>query len=82
MLDNWSTASFSARVRAMLGFLQKLSHSPEAVNAGDVKELHAAGITDLAIMDVPDYREIPYFFGVNHCRTVITKGRVAYQRMT
>ena len=35
---------------------------------------------DVAIMDLKDYREIPYYFGVNHCWAVIKKGRVVYQR--
>ncbi len=29
---------------------------------------------DLAVFDVPDYREIPYWFGVNHCALTITGG--------
>jgi imidazolonepropionase len=35
---------------------------------------------DLAIMAVSDYREIPYFFGMNHCTAVIKKGRIIYSR--
>ena len=35
---------------------------------------------DVVIMDVEDYREIPYFFGLNHCATVLKKGRVAFSR--
>ena len=31
---------------------------------------------DLAIFDVPDYREIPYYFGFNLCVMTIRKGRV------
>jgi imidazolonepropionase len=33
---------------------------------------------DLCIMDVPDYRQIPYYFGVNHCRQVIKAGEIVY----
>jgi imidazolonepropionase len=33
---------------------------------------------DLAIFDVSDYREIPYFFGVNHCWKVFKRGRPVY----
>jgi imidazolonepropionase len=29
---------------------------------------------DFCIMDVADYREIPYYFGVNHCRVVFKNG--------
>jgi imidazolonepropionase len=31
---------------------------------------------DLAAFDVSDYREIPYYFGVNHCAITIKRGRV------
>ena len=33
---------------------------------------------DLAVFDVADYREIPYYFGVNHCWMTIKRGNVAY----
>jgi imidazolonepropionase len=35
---------------------------------------------DLAIFDVEDYREIPYYFGVNHCVTTIKRGEIVYSR--
>jgi imidazolonepropionase len=35
---------------------------------------------DVCVMDVGDYREIPYYFGINHCRTVIKEGQVAYNK--
>jgi imidazolonepropionase-like amidohydrolase len=31
-------------------------------------------------MDVSDYREIPYFFGMNHCTHVVKKGRVVWSK--
>jgi imidazolonepropionase len=34
---------------------------------------------DLCIMQVEDYRQIPYFFGMNHCKMTIKKGKVVYQ---
>jgi imidazolonepropionase len=42
--------------------------------------LEAGKNADLCIMDVPDYREIPYYFGVNHCRGVFKKGRIVFSR--
>lgn len=52
-----------------------------AVGQGDrVGSLEAGKQADLSIMDVQDYREIPYFFGVNHCVTTIKKGRLLYRR--
>lgn len=35
---------------------------------------------DVIIMDLDDYREIPYYFGINHCAVVIKKGRIVYKR--
>jgi imidazolonepropionase-like amidohydrolase len=32
-------------------------------------------------MDVPDYRELPYFFGINHCVVTIKKGNVVINRL-
>jgi imidazolonepropionase len=31
---------------------------------------------DLIVMDVSDYREIPYYVGVNHCRMTVKAGKV------
>lgn len=33
---------------------------------------------DLAVMDVSDYREIPYYFGWNHCALTLKGGRVVH----
>jgi len=33
---------------------------------------------DIAVFDVADYREIPYYFGVNHCWMTIKRGRVIH----
>jgi imidazolonepropionase len=35
---------------------------------------------DLCIMQVENYRQIPYFFGMNHCKMTLKKGKVVYQR--
>jgi imidazolonepropionase len=52
-----------------------------ALDRGDrCGSLEAGKQADLCIMDVPDYREIPYYFGVNHCRAVIKKGRIVFSR--
>lgn len=42
--------------------------------------LEAGKQADLCIMDVLDYREIPYSFGMNHCRAVFKSGRVVFSR--
>lgn len=35
---------------------------------------------DLAVFDVQDYREIPYWFGANHCELTIVNGVIASHR--
>ncbi len=35
---------------------------------------------DLAIFDVDDYREIPYYFGMNNCHSTIKRGEIIYSR--
>jgi imidazolonepropionase len=34
---------------------------------------------DIAVFDVEDYREIPYYFGVNKCWMTLKKGRPVFQ---
>lgn len=33
---------------------------------------------DLAVMDVDDYRKIPYYFGWNHCVMTVKRGKIIY----
>jgi imidazolonepropionase len=69
----------------------QMGFSPEeAITAATINGAHALGRGDrigslapgtqgdLAMFDVSDYREIPYYFGVSHCWAVIKKGRVAW----
>ena len=70
----------------------KMNMTPaEAISSATINGAHAVGMgaqigsievgkqADLVILDVPDYREIPYHFGVNLVRTTIKKGRPIYQ---
>ncbi len=43
-----------------------------------VGSLEPAKHADLAIFDVDDYREVPYFFGVNLCSMTIKRGRIVH----
>jgi imidazolonepropionase len=36
---------------------------------------------DIVLMNVADYREIPYFFGVNHCAVTVKKGKIVINRL-
>jgi imidazolonepropionase len=48
-----------------------------SLGRGDrVGSLEAGKQADIVVFDCEDYRQIPYFFGINHARTVIKSGRV------
>lgn len=51
MLQDWRTAPVRAELRAMLGFIEKLTLEPERVTSADIAPLRAAGINDDAITD-------------------------------
>lgn len=44
--------------------------------AHEVGRLEAGLAADLVVLDLPDYRALPYFFGVNHVAAVVKGGRV------
>jgi imidazolonepropionase len=43
--------------------------------------LEAGKHADLAVMDVDDYRKIPYYLGWNHCGMTVRLGQVVYSRV-
>ena len=45
-----------------------------------VGSLEAGKQADLIVLDTEDYREIPYYFAVNHCVMTVKRGRVIYLR--
>jgi uncharacterized peroxidase-related enzyme len=51
VLRDWRTAPLDPKLRAMLGFLEKLTLAPTEVGPADVKPLRAAGVTDEAVED-------------------------------
>jgi len=65
----------------------------EAVTAATLNAAYSLGLADrigsleegkqadIALMAVRDYREIPYFFGVNHCVAVIKRGTIVLNRL-
>jgi imidazolonepropionase len=64
----------------------------EAIAAATINGASALGVAerkgriepgkdaDLAVFDVTDYREIPYWFGANHCSLTVMNGRIAERR--
>ena len=51
VLQDWRTAPIDAKLRAALGFLEKLTLQPDSVHPADVAPLRAAGISDEGIED-------------------------------
>ena len=50
------------------------------LRADRVGSLEAGKQADLILLDVADYREIPYYFAVNHCVVTIKHGEILYLR--
>jgi imidazolonepropionase len=65
----------------------------EAITAATVNSAYSLGLSerlgtleegkqaDIVLMDISDYRELPYFFGINHCVVTIKKGNVVINRL-
>jgi alkylhydroperoxidase family enzyme len=51
VLENYRTAPIDEKVRAMLGLLETFTVDPEALDAGRVREVLAAGVSREAIRD-------------------------------
>ena len=49
VLDDWRTAPIDAKLRATLGFLEKLTLHPDAVTPDDIVPLRREGVSDAAI---------------------------------
>jgi uncharacterized peroxidase-related enzyme len=48
---DWRTAPVSARIGAMLGFLEKLTLRPDEVTADDAEAVRRVGVSDDALVD-------------------------------
>jgi len=51
VLANWRTAPLDPKLRAALGFLEKLTLAPTEVRPADLAPLRAAGVSDEAVED-------------------------------
>lgn len=49
--------------------------------AGRIGSLEDGKQADLAVFEVADYREIPYYFGVNNCWMTMKRGEIVYLRV-
>lgn len=43
-----------------------------------IGSLEVGKLADIAVFEVADYREIPYYFGVSHCWITVKRGRVIH----
>jgi imidazolonepropionase len=87
-----SSPTLSMQMILSLACTQMRMTPAEAVVAATINGAHALGRAnrigslepgkqaDLCIMEVENYRQIPYFFGMNHCRMTIKKGKIVHQR--
>ena len=51
VLNDWRTAPIGPKLRATLGFLEKLTLTPGELRPTDVEPMRAAGVSDAAIED-------------------------------
>jgi len=86
-----SSPTLSMQMILSLACAQMRMTPAEAIVAATINGAHAVGRAgrigsvepgkqaDLCIMEVDDYRQIPYFFGMNHCSMTIKKGKIVCQ---
>jgi imidazolonepropionase len=86
---------FTMNMQIILAFAcQKMRMSPaETITASTINGAYSLGLSDkigtleegkqadIVLMGVSDYRELPYFFGVNHCMVTIKKGNIVFNRL-
>lgn len=86
---------FSLNMQLMLSIAcsQMKMIPAEAITASTINAAYSLGLSerlgsieegkqaDIVLMDVSDYREIPYYFGVNHCVMAIKKGQIVINRL-
>ena len=51
MLEDYHSADIDPKLRAMLGFVAKLTREPDEIGPDDIEALRAAGLSDRAIED-------------------------------
>jgi uncharacterized peroxidase-related enzyme len=51
VMEDWRTAPIPERLRVMLGFLEKMTLSPQELGPADVTPLREAGLSDEEITD-------------------------------
>jgi imidazolonepropionase len=87
-----SSPTVNMQIILSLACTQMRMTPAEAITAATINGAHAVGRgerigslevgkqADVVIMDVTDYREIPYLFGMNHCAAVLKRGRLVHSK--
>ena len=87
-----SCPTFSMQMIITLACRQLKITPEEAIVASTINSAHAIGRAeevgslevgkkaDIIILDIPTYRQLPYWFGFNLVKTVIKNGRVVYEK--
>lgn len=52
VLEDWRTAPVNEKLRRTLGFLEKLTASPNEVSPKDIESMRSVGVSDKAIEEV------------------------------
>jgi imidazolonepropionase len=47
----------------------------------EIGSLEVGKQADLLLLDIPNYRYLPYHMGVEHVELVIKKGKIVYQKL-
>ena len=91
--DSHQMPVFNMQMAIALSVLRMHLKPEEAICAATINAAYAAGIgnivgtlesgkrADLLVINLPDYREMPRRFGVNHVGMAIRQGKVVYNRM-
>jgi imidazolonepropionase len=76
-----SLASTHMRMTPAEGLVAATVNAAYSLNRGDeLGTLEPGKRADLVVHDCADYRELAYFFGVEHAHAVYVGGRLAYER--
>jgi imidazolonepropionase len=87
-----SSPTYNMQMVLSLACLEMKMTPAEAIAAATINGAHALRVAqragslefgkqgDLLVMGVGDYREIPYYFGVNHVQRVLKRGVTVYRR--
>lgn len=76
-----SLASTRMKMTPAEGFTAVTINAAYSLGRGDeLGSLEAGKLADFAVQDCSDYREVAYFFGIEHTHAVYAKGRLAFAR--